>query len=324
MHQYWSVRSATMEISQLLSFSEIVKSGSYSKAAKTLFLTQSAVSHQIINLEKELNIKLFERFGKAIKLTEEGLIFSKVVGTFLTDLDNLKRISEDIRHSKTGHLTVAASNPFVVHALPTVIQKFLREFPGVKFKLITRGFTFETLPMVLGGEVDFIFGTMLEKEFHPKIDSLFWKSYAKILLMPKHHPLSRRRSLTLPEIAKYPLIVYRTGSILRTAVEDTFAQNGIPYEIIMELDVAENIKNYVAKGFGLSIISAMNLTPEDKEKLVLIDVSKLFGRVDYGIHYRKDKYLTASMKGFIRFFSKELYQKLSSNLSLSQLNPPFD
>ncbi len=313
-----------MEINQLLSFSEIVKRGSYSKAAKTLFLTQPAVSHQIINLEKELNIKLFERWGKNIKLTEEGLIFSKVVSTFLTDLDNLKRISEDIRHSKTGHLTVAASNPFVAHALPKVIEKFLHQFPGVKFKLITRGFTSETLSMVLDGEVDFIFGTMLEQPFHSKIDFLFWKSYDKVLLMPKRHPLSRKKPLTLPEIAKYPLIVYRTGSILRKAVEETFARNMIPYEITMELDSAENIKNYVARGFGLSIISAMNLTPEDREKLAFIDVSEFFGRIDYGIHYRKDKYVTASMKGFIRFFSEELYHKLCSSPSVSQRNPPFE
>ena len=85
-----------MELIQLLSFYQIVKTGSFSKASQNILQLQSAVSHQISNLEKELNIKLFERLGRKIRLTEEGEVVSGVISSFVNDLENTKSAIEDI------------------------------------------------------------------------------------------------------------------------------------------------------------------------------------------------------------------------------------
>ncbi len=146
-----------MEVIQLLSFFQIVKTGSFSRAAENVFRSQSAVSHQIKNLEKDLNIGLFERLGKKVKLTEEGKILFDVVSNFLNDIDNLKRIYADIKSGHYGKLTIAITEDILAFWLLDVIAEFIRQFPGIKFKLVT-SFTFQMQEMILNGEVDFGIG----------------------------------------------------------------------------------------------------------------------------------------------------------------------
>ena len=300
-----------MEISQLMSFCEIVKTGSYSKASKHLFITQSAVSHQIKNLERELNIKLFERVGNMVRLTQGGKILSDAVIKFVDDLNNLKRISEDIHDSKTGSLTIATNNGIIMYFLPDIIRRFKKELPGIKFRLINPNFTSEILSMVSNGEVDLAIGPKSNQALSSKTNFIFWKSFERFLIMAKGHPLRVKKTITLADIGRYPLITYREGSFMKKAVTEAFIREKIPYEIIMEVDSAENIKKYVEIGVGISILSAFTLTPTDKHRIRRANVSHLFGRIDYGIHYRKDKYITTAMKQFVKFFAPELYDKLT-------------
>jgi len=74
----------------------------------------------------------------------------------------------------------------------------------------------------------------------------------------------------------------------------------------MDLDVSENIKKYVKMGIGISILTSLTLTSQDKKKFFLFNVSHLFNKMDYGIYYRKDKHVSTSMKQFIKFLSPEL------------------
>ena len=189
-----------MEISQLMSFCEIVKTGSYSKASKHLFITQSAVSHQIKNLERELNIKLFERVGNMVRLTQGGKILSDAVIKFVDDLNNLKRISEDIHDSKTGSLTIATNNGIIMYVLPDIIRRFKKELPGIKFRLINPNFTSEILSMVSNGEVDLAIGPKSNQALSSKTNFIFWKSFERFLIMAKGHPLRVKKTITLADI----------------------------------------------------------------------------------------------------------------------------
>lgn len=305
-----------MENSQLISFYEIVKAGSYSKAAKNLSITQSAVSHQIKNLEKELRIRLFERNGNMMKLTDGGEILFGCVSAFLNDLSNLKRISEDISNFKTGHLTVATNNAIIVHILPDVIKKFKEELPGIKLKLVNRNLTTELLPLVVNGEVDLAIGPRSNeiKILSSKIDFLLWKSFGRRLLMPADHPLAKKRDIKLIDVSAYPLLSYREGAVIRKTIDDAFAREELPYEVFIEMDVAENMMKFVKMGLGLAIRTQFTPTPEEKTSgLCCRDVSHFFGKVDYGIYHRKDKYITTPMKEFMRLFDPELYDKFVAN-----------
>ncbi|MEI9475262.1 MAG: LysR substrate-binding domain-containing protein [Deltaproteobacteria bacterium] len=298
-----------MQITQLRTFYEVVKSGSYSKASEKLFITQSAVSHQIRNLEKEFNMKLFERLGNNMKLTKGGEILSDAIAKFLDDLDNLKKLSEDIRTFKTGDLTVATTSALMIYILPEVVKKFREEFPRIKFKLISR-ISVELLPPVLSGEADLAIAPKPDKKELVKLKFIKWKSFGIVLLLAKGHPLQKKKTIMLDDICKLPLILYRSGTVIRQAVDAAFTHRKLSYEVMMEIDMEENAKKYVGMGIGATITASFAVTAEDQQRLWCVDVSHLFGKVDEGIYYRKNKYVTEAMQRFINLF---LSQPLSSS-----------
>ena len=299
-----------MELIQLFAFHQIVKTGSFSKASTNIFRSQSAVSHQIKNLEKELNIELFERLGKTIRLTEAGKILFDFMNSFSNDLDNLKRIYEDMRQGKSGSLTIATSSAVITYILPNVIKMFVDHFPKTKIKLFTCIDSFQIPQLILNGEADFGIGPKINQAPTQKLSFLSWKFFDKILLTAKSHSLSKKKKITLADIARYPLILYGGGTIIRKSVEEAFIQNNLSYEIIMEMDVAENIKKYVEMGIGISILSSLAFTPADKARFSLRSINHLMGKTEYGIYLRKDKYITAAMKQFVKCFAPEVHDIL--------------
>jgi LysR family transcriptional regulator, cys regulon transcriptional activator len=299
-----------MEISQLRTFYEIVKTESYSKASKNLFITQSAVSHQIKNLEKELNFKLFERLGNMMKLTDRGRLLSDAVGTFLDDLDNVKRISEDMGDFNTGHLTISTTSGIMTYVLPDVIKTFMRKFPRIELKLGNWSRSRDFLTMVSSGEVDLVIGPRTNQVFLDKATFLFWKTFGRVLLISKGHSL-RKKNVKLAEVCAHPLILYGAG--IRRTILEVFAKHKLPYTVIMEIDLAENAKKYIEMGVGACILDSFMITPEERHRFCCVDVSHLFGKVDYGIYYRKKRHITTAMKQFVRLFAPELCETFDSH-----------
>ena len=303
------LREENVEINQLSSFNEIVRTGSYSKASENLFISQSAISHQIKNLEKELHLKLFERVGNTVKLTKEGQILSDLVIRVLDDLESLKRVPAEIADCKIGDLTIATNNAILRNVLPDVIRNFKAKFPSIRLKLISRSMTSQYISNLLEGEVEMLIGPKFRQPLHAQINFVFWKSFDNLLCVAKGHPLSAKKRVTLSDIAKYPLILYRKGSATRDSVEEAFNLKGLPYEILMEIDDAENIKKFVGMGLGISIFSSLNLNPYDKEKFRFVVVSQFFGDLPYGIYYKRGRHITTAMKQFIKTFAPELCKK---------------
>jgi DNA-binding transcriptional LysR family regulator len=163
------------------------------------------------------------------------------------------------------------------------------------------------MSMVIDGVADLGIGVKLDSGHPKKINFLEWKSFDKMLITRKDHPLAQKKNITLSNISAYPLIVYRDGTIMRADVEGAFVRNDLPFEIIMEMDVSENIKKYVEMGIGISVLSSLTLTNADNKTFFLSNVNHLFNnKIEYVIYYRKDKYITTPMKNFINIYSPEL------------------
>jgi DNA-binding transcriptional LysR family regulator len=301
-----------MELIQLLSFHEIVKTESFSKASRNVFRSQSALSHQIKNLEKELGVKLFDRIGKTIKVKEEGRILFDIIDKFVYDLEDLRKILIDVKKSKVGNLTIASSSSIMTYVLPDIVRRFINQFPGVNLKLIACSFFSEIQSLVLEGKIDFGIGIASDQMLPRRINYVSWKLFDTILIAPKGHSLSYRKAVRLGDIAPYPHIIYRKGSRLSSMIEEVYARNKIDYKIIMEVDVAENIKSYVEMGFGVGILSSVTLTTKDKNRFAILNVSNLFGKVEIGIYYRNGQYISTTMKQFMKLFAPELLNRIIS------------
>lgn len=300
-----------MELIQLLSFYQIVKTGSFSRASENVFRSQSAVSHQIKNLEKDFNVILFERLGKKVRLTEDGENLFAVVSTFLNDIDNLKRIYADRRSGGHGKLTLAVSGNLMTYWFKDVIRSFVDQFPAIKFKLFTVTDASTTQEMILNGEVDFGIG-MKDQIIAKKLSFLCWKAFDRVLMADRNHPLCRKKTITLGDIASYPLILTRLG-LTKKVVEEAFEQNNLSYEIAMEMDSPAMVKQFLGNNMNVSIFSSIALTEEDKSRMAVFNVRHLFGEVVYGIYCSKDKYVSSVMKQFINFAVPEIADQMNND-----------
>ena len=292
-----------MDLSQFRTFLEIAKTGSYSEAGRRLFLTQPAVSHQMKNLETDLNVVLFERVGNQMKLTDKGELLLDVVNEFL---GSLEKVSEDEPNLNTGHLKVSTTSGIMIYLLPNVILHFRQQFPHIKLNLLNwRGSPAEFVQMMSHREVDLAIRPRSNQILTDKLSFLKWRSFGRVLLIPNNHPLRNNPTITLQDIATMPLILY--GARTRQSIHEAFSRNKLSYEVIMEIDTAETAKKYVEIGVGASVVDSFALTNEDRHRFQAVDVSRLFGELEYGIYFRKHGYASRSMREFIKLFSPELY-----------------
>lgn len=299
-----------MEIIKLLSFYQIVRTGTFSRASKNVFRSQSTVSYQIKCLEEEFNVKLFERLGKKVILTEAGAMLFEIVSTFLHDIENLKKCYADMQNGLYGTLTLAVSRNVMTYWFTKIIKSFTVQFPNIKFKLYTQSNTSIIQEMILNGKIDFGIGSR-DQLISNKLDFITWKSFDRILMADKNHPICKQKKITLADIAKYPLILTRFGSTPKV-VDEAFVQNKIPYEIVMEMDTLEFIKYFLNDGKGLSIFSSIALTEADAKLMTVINVRHLFGNVDYGIYFLRDRYISRVMNDFINFIAPDIAAQITS------------
>ena len=297
-----------MELKQLISFHQIIRTGSFSKAAEKVFRTQSALSHQIRNLEEELNVKLFEKHGKMILLTWEGKCLFDFIDRFLDDMDNLKKIYEDVKWGRRGPLVIATSNAVCTYCLTDIIKRFIKQTPNIKFKIIASTNMADIQSMILDGTAHLGIGARFYPNLSNKLEFYRWKSFDRLLLVNKEHPLCGKKTITIHDIAEYPLILYKEGSILRKDVEESLNRNNLPYEIVIEMDDADNLKKFVEMGIGISILSSLTITNEDLKKFVIFNVNNLFNTIEYGIYCRKNEFITTAARNFIKIFAPDVFK----------------
>lgn len=295
-------------LQQLRGFCFASQTGSMSRAAEKMFLSQPSISLQIQALERELDAKLFDRKGPKIELTHEGQLLFELAQPLVDGFATLEETFNARRHSiDSGTLTIAAGGSTIQYVLPPFVERFVGEYPRIDLRLINVTGK-EGMEMLRVGEVDFCVGPMLDIpddiEFRPIA------SYDPLLITEKGHPLSKRRKVTPRDISKYPLILPPRHLSTWRLVEYAFAQEGLPYEVRLEVGGWEVIKRYVGLGLGVSIV--MSICIQGDEDLEIIPVKDYFPRRTYGVVVRKRRQLSPQAKGFIELMEpslKELWEE---------------
>lgn len=279
---------------QLRGFCYAAASGSISKAARRMSLSQPAVSQQIISLESELQATLFVRRGARMELTHEGELLYELA---IPLIEQMEHLDDQFRSRRSevdeGHIEVAAGTSTILYFLPRHVEAFHKAYPKIEVRLhnVTG---LEGLEQLRTGLVDFAVGPLLsvpeDIEFHPIV------SYEPVVITCLRHPLSRKR-LSLKEISRYPLILPPRGLSTWNLVDSTFKKHGLPYQVAMEVGGWEAIKKYVALGLGISLIISIGIA--GKEKLEVLPAGDFFPKRTYGIVLRKGRILTPQAKRFV-------------------------
>jgi DNA-binding transcriptional LysR family regulator len=279
---------------QLRGFCYAAATGSMSKAAKRMSLSQPAVSQQIASLESELSVTLFVRRGSRMQLTHEGELLYEMARPLVEQMEHLDEQFR-LRRSEVdeGHIEVAAGTSTILYFLPKYVDEFRRAHPRIEMRLhnVTG---LEGLEQLRAGLVDFAVGPLMsvpeDIEFHPVV------SYEPVVITCLGHALASKR-LSLKEISRYPLILPPRGLSTWNLVDSTFKRHGLSYEVAMEVGGWEAIKKYVELGLGISLIIKIGITGQ--ERLEVIPAGEFFPKRTYGVVLRKGRILTPQAKRFV-------------------------
>ncbi len=289
-------------LKQLRAFCKAVETKSISKAGEELFLSQPTVSLQIRALERELCVQVFERRGPVINLTPDGKILYELAKPLINGIDNLAQNFNSLAGKlESGELHITAGQTACMYLLPKFIHKFKQEYPGVHVKL-SNNTGKEGRELLKTDCVDFAVGTMADNSEDMVFEPLF--EYKPMLITPLDHPLAQKQQVTLEDISPYGLILPPRELSTWRKVDKIFSEHEVPYQVSMEVGGWEVIKKYVEEGMGISIVSELCLTGE--EKLASISFADYFPNQVYGAVIRKGKFLTPQARGFLELLSTAL------------------
>ena len=296
-----------MNLKQLEAFVQVSESGSFSKAAKELFLTQPTISAHISSLEKELNVRLFIRNTKEVSLSDDGKDLYRYAKQ-ITDLEKAieERFymdSDDGKH----FITIAASTIPAQYLLPKVLMCYRERYPKEQIKIMETDSS-EVVTQVVDHMVDVGFtGTVLEKKHCKYIP--FYKDELAVIApdTPEYRILKEQNRDDIDWIKRKPLILREEGSGTRKEAEKQLKNAGISMEdldIVASIANQETIKKSVKQGMGITVLS--RLAAEDEDGLLIFPIPGADEGRDINLVYNKNYQMTRSADRFIRIV-KEVY-----------------
>ena len=278
-----------MNLKQLEAFVQVAEGGSFSKAAKQLFLTQPTISAHISSLEKELNARLFVRNTKEVKLSDDGKELYRYARQMI---DLQKKIEErfETGKSESKHLiTIAASTIPAQYLLPEILMKFNERYPKEQVKLLETDSS-QVVTKIIDHMVDVGFtGTVLEKK-HCKYIPFYKDELVMITPNTEKYQVLHQNIEDISWISEECLIMREEGSGTRKEAGKQLRNAGINLDklkIIASIENQETIKKSVKQGMGISIISRLAAEEEAKS-------GDLLTETDYETSYGKDDERTFS------------------------------
>lgn len=291
----------------LRAFCQVARLGSVSRAAEALFLSQPAVTLQLQALERDLGTVLFERVGRRLTLTGEGSALYELARPLVEGLDGLDgEFRNRLKGLEGGELHVAAGGTTLLHLLPTRVQAFRKAHPAVQ--LILHNVTApDALTLLRADAVDLAVGSVPEVPSDLSYAPVY--SFDPMLIMARNHPLAAKPSPRMEDLSAHGLILPPKRLATGRLIDLVFQQRRIPYTVALEVGGWEIIKQYVAMGLGISIVTGLCLTEADHERLAVRNMGEFFPPRSYGVVVRKGRFLTPHARAFADLIKPGLFER---------------
>ncbi|MBI5919886.1 MAG: LysR family transcriptional regulator [Nitrosomonadales bacterium] len=299
----------TNRLKQMRAFCQVVRCGSITLAAQKLFLSQPSITLQIQALEREMSTTLFERRGPTLRLTPDGEALYALAEPLVRGMDDLHSnfIAQHGR-LESGELNIGAGESTILYILPEAVSRFSKAYPGIHLRLYNETGR-DGLKMLKSDEIDFAVGSMLDVP-----DDITYQpivTFNPALITPIGHPLAEKENVTLEDISQYGLILPPRHLSTWGVVKFVFQQHNLSFRVTLEAGGWEVIKKYVELGMGISIVTDICLTGQ--EKLVSIPLDQYFPQRGYGLVLRKGKPMSPQANRFVEMLI-EVYREKGSHL----------
>ena len=295
-----------MNFQQMRYVRETVRQGlNLTAAAAALHTSQPGVSKQIRELEDELGVEIFVRFGKRItQLTEPGKAVVQVIERLLIEAENLKQTAAEFADQKSGSLTIATTHTQARYALPRAVREFKERYPKVRLSIV-QGSPPAIAQMVVDGQADFAVATETI-DHHENLIALPCYRWHHVVVVPPGHPLLDAPKLTLEALAAHPIITYDSAFTGRSTINQAFAKKGLTPNIVLSAIDSDVIKTYIELGLGVGILNSIAFEEVRDRHLRKIDAGHLFAERTTFLALREGAYLRSFAYDFIEMFTPAL------------------
>lgn len=287
-----------MDLHKLRGFQAVAENLSFTAAARRLRLAQPTLSLQVKALELELGVRLLDRDSRRVRLTPEGeRLFDAARRLFETERE-MDALFRDQALQGPGRLSIATNQSVAAHILPPRLEVFTGRYPKVEINIHNLR-TADIFASVLEGSVDI--GVVLIDPAFTGLTARKVLPYEMVLITPRDHPLSRRRRISLDDIARYPFISYTKDTETRRLIDQPFEKVRRQISIRMALGSTDLIILYVSLGYGISIVHNLNIDEANRVDLHVRPLKRHFSRQYIHLVYRQES-LTPAASAFLDLF----------------------
>lgn len=292
-----------MKIDQLKAFHKVACTGSFTKAADDLFLTQPAVSQQIKSLEAAFGIRLFDRSNKQVRLSSEGEILLTYTERLFNLFAEIELLFDQIGDLRKGKISLGSTAVLGTYFLPRIIGRFSKRYPGIEIDL-RMGNSQQVHNWLLEGLVDLGFAGKMKN--HPRLNPIRIHREPLLMVCAKDNHLAQKKGIQVDELAATPFIWREKGTQTRSLVKEwfeKFSHEKFPYQSI-ELQNLEAAKRTVIEGYGITVTPEIAVRREIHlgllKQLHLKDFSLWF---DYYVLISKGKIFSKASQAFMEMLA---------------------
>ena len=286
-----------LNLDQLRIFHAVAQSRSFTRAADLVNLTQPGISKHIKQMEEYFGLRLFDRTGKKVTLTEPGQILYEASREIMATMDAAERRIDDVKGLHGGKLRLGTSFPVGVYLLPNVLAEFRRRFPAVEVKLeISVSETIET--KLLANELDL--GLLSHVTRDSRLLAKVFMTDELVVIVPGIHKWATKRRIRPQDLAGETFIVAARGAGTRTVVEERLNALGIVLPHVLEFGNLEGVKHAVEAGLGVSIQARSVVQREIAGgSLQAIRLAGMKATIDFFYAFRKGAHLSNAAKALV-------------------------
>ena len=298
---------------QLRAFTSLARTGSFTLAAKELYLSQSAVSHSMKALEQDVGCRLLDRLGKKVLLTQAGEQLLHHAQKILSEMSQARESLRQLGKWGRARLRVGASTTACQYILPAVLREFKESFPQCLIN-VEPGDTPEAIALLRENRIDLALALQPKNEEKMEFVPLFTDEL--VFLMSPVHPWAAAGRVTREEIPRQYYVLYNKNSYTFRMVEEYFHEDDMVLNTVMEFGSMEAIKELVKLSVGVSILAPWIAQKELRDKLLVsLPLGRRKLRRAWGILHWKGRRLSLAEETFVglcRKVTEELAQKAAT------------
>ncbi|PTU30173.1 LysR family transcriptional regulator [Stenotrophobium rhamnosiphilum] len=256
-----------MNLNHLSIFHAVASCKSISGGAQRLHISQSAVSKQLGEFERTLGVTLFDRLPRGVRITEAGKLLQGYANRLFALEAEAEEAIGDLQKHIRGRITIGASRTIGGYLLPAILANYRQQYPGVELSLqVENSNTIEN--RLIAGEIDIGFAEGIVGsdllEYH-----VFANDELVLIAAPKH-PITKHSPVPLATMMQYPILMHEVGSGTRAVTERAFATKKLTLRPSMTLASTEALKQTVATGAGIAVLSAFAIKTEVAAKTLAV------------------------------------------------------